>query len=86
MLSLERTSTTDWQYLNGNYDINPLSKEQQAKLHLEYGEKDFDLNYKAKAVPNCSQSSSLQQPDFTGIYIEGTSMSHIASKYFFAYN
>ena len=31
------------------YDMKPLSKEQQAKLHLEYGEKDFDLKLSRKS-------------------------------------
>lgn len=31
------------------YDMKPLSKEQQAKLHLEYGEKDFDRKLSRKA-------------------------------------
>jgi hypothetical protein len=29
--------------------MKPLSKEQQAKLHLEYGEKDFDLKLSRKS-------------------------------------
>ena len=31
------------------YDMKPLSKEHQAKLHLEYGEKDFDLKLSRKS-------------------------------------
>ncbi len=32
-----------------SYDMKPLSKEQQLKLHLEYGEKDFDLKLSKKS-------------------------------------
>lgn len=32
------------------YDLKKLSKEQQAKIHLEYGEKDFDLKLSKKSL------------------------------------
>ncbi|SEI57373.1 alpha/beta fold hydrolase [Streptococcus equinus] len=32
-----------------HYDLHVLTDEQQAKLHLEYGEKDFDLGISKKA-------------------------------------
>lgn len=34
-----------------NYDMKLLTKEQQKKLHLEYGEKDFDLKLSKKSFP-----------------------------------
>lgn len=32
-----------------HYDLHLLTAEQQSKLHLEYGEKDFDLGVSKKA-------------------------------------
>ncbi len=32
-----------------HYDLKPFTDEQQRKLHLEYGEKDFDLSLSKKA-------------------------------------
>ncbi|MCR5509330.1 MAG: hypothetical protein K6F54_00020 [Lachnospiraceae bacterium] len=34
-----------------NYDMKVLTAEQQRKLHLEYGEKDFDLKLSKKSLP-----------------------------------
>ena len=34
-----------------NYDMKVLTTEQQRKLHLEYGEKDFDLKLSKKSLP-----------------------------------
>lgn len=34
-----------------HYDMNVLTAEQQRKLHLEYGEKDFDLKLSKKSLP-----------------------------------
>ena len=33
-----------------HYDLKPLTQSQQVKLHLEYGEKDFDLKFSRKAI------------------------------------
>ena len=33
-----------------HYDLKPFTAEQQEKLHLEYGEKDFDLGLSKKAL------------------------------------
>lgn len=33
-----------------HYDLKPFTAEQQRKLHLEYGEKDFDLGLSKKAI------------------------------------
>ena len=34
-----------------NYDMKVLTADQQRKLHLEYGEKDFDLKLSQKSLP-----------------------------------
>lgn len=34
-----------------HYDMKVLTTEQQQKLHLEYGEKDFDLKLSKKSLP-----------------------------------
>ncbi len=34
-----------------HYDMKELTPEQQRSLHLEYGEKDFDLKLSAKSLP-----------------------------------
>jgi len=34
-----------------HYDLRRLTKEEQAKLHLDFGEKDFDLKYSRKTIP-----------------------------------
>lgn len=34
-----------------HYDMKVLTTEQQRKLHLEYGEKDFDLKLSKKSLP-----------------------------------
>ena len=34
-----------------HYDMKVLTPEQQRKLHLEYGEKDFDLKLSGKSLP-----------------------------------
>lgn len=33
-----------------HYDLQTLTNEQQRKLHLDFGEKDFDLQYSKKAI------------------------------------
>ncbi|MCR5304136.1 MAG: hypothetical protein K6E33_06185 [Lachnospiraceae bacterium] len=50
--NLERVTPRDIDaicYACCHYDLKPLSDEQQQKLHLEYGEEDFDLNASRKA-------------------------------------
>ena len=34
-----------------HYDLRKLTKEEQAKLHLDFGEKDFDWKYSKKTIP-----------------------------------
>ena len=34
-----------------HYDLRRLTDEEQKKLHLDFGEKDFDWMYSKKAVP-----------------------------------
>ena len=34
-----------------HYDLRKLIDEEQKKLHLDFGEKDFDWKYSKKAVP-----------------------------------
>ena len=34
-----------------HYDLKKLTDEQQARLHLDYGEKDFDLKMSRKSIP-----------------------------------
>ncbi len=34
-----------------HYDLRMLTDEEQQKLHLDYGEKDFDLKYSRKTIP-----------------------------------
>ncbi|MBE6117542.1 MAG: hypothetical protein E7188_03210 [Erysipelotrichaceae bacterium] len=34
-----------------HYDLRRLTKEEQAKLHLDFGEKDFDWKYSKKTIP-----------------------------------
>jgi len=34
-----------------HYDLRPLTDEEQSKLHLDFGEKDFDWKYARKTVP-----------------------------------
>ena len=34
-----------------HYDLRPLTNEEQTKLHLDFGEKDFDWRYSKKTVP-----------------------------------
>lgn len=34
-----------------HYDLRKLTEEEQAKLHLDFGEKDFDLKYSKKTIP-----------------------------------
>lgn len=34
-----------------HYDLRKLTGEEQAKLHLDFGEKDFDLKYSKKTIP-----------------------------------
>ena len=34
-----------------HYDLRKLTDEEQKKLHLDFGEKDFDWKYSKKAVP-----------------------------------
>ncbi len=38
-----------------HYNLQLLTQEQQSKLHLEYGEKDFDLGVSKKAFKNIFQ-------------------------------
>ena len=33
-----------------HYDLRPLTEEQQSRLHLDFGEKDFDLRYARKSI------------------------------------
>lgn len=33
-----------------HYDLRPLTRQEQRKLHLDYGEKDFALKYSKKAL------------------------------------
>ena len=34
-----------------HYDLRKLTDEEQKKLHLDFGEKDFDLKYSRKTIP-----------------------------------
>ena len=34
-----------------HYDLRKLTDEEQRKLHLEFGEKDFDWRYSKKTIP-----------------------------------
>ncbi len=34
-----------------HYDLRKLTDEEQQKLHLDFGEKDFDLKYSRKTIP-----------------------------------
>ena len=34
-----------------HYDLRKLSDDEQSKLHLDFGEKDFDWKYSKKAIP-----------------------------------
>ena len=34
-----------------HYDLRRLTEEEQAKLHLDFGEKDFDWKYSRKTIP-----------------------------------
>jgi hypothetical protein len=34
-----------------HYDLRPLTDEEQKKLHLDFGEKDFDWKYSKKTIP-----------------------------------
>ncbi len=34
-----------------HYDLRKLTKDEQAKLHLDFGEKDFDWKYSKKTIP-----------------------------------
>ena len=34
-----------------HYDLRKLTKEEQARLHLDFGEKDFDWKYAKKTIP-----------------------------------
>ncbi len=34
-----------------HYDLRKLTQDEQAKLHLDFGEKDFDWKYSRKTVP-----------------------------------
>ena len=34
-----------------HYDLRKLTREEQAKLHLDFGEKDFDWTYSRKTIP-----------------------------------
>ncbi len=34
-----------------HYDLRVLTEEEQAKLHLDFGEKDFDWKYSRKTIP-----------------------------------
>ena len=33
-----------------HYDLRKLTEEEQKKLHLDFGEKDFDLKYSKKSI------------------------------------
>ena len=34
-----------------HYDLRKLTREEQSRLHLDFGEKDFDLKYSRKTIP-----------------------------------
>ena len=34
-----------------HYDLRKLTQEEQTKLHLDFGEKDFDWKYSRKTIP-----------------------------------
>lgn len=34
-----------------HYDLRRLTRDEQARLHLDFGEKDFDLKYSRKTIP-----------------------------------
>ena len=34
-----------------HYDLRKLTREEQGRLHLDFGEKDFDLKYSGKTIP-----------------------------------
>lgn len=42
-----------------HYDLRRLTDEEQRKLHLDFGEKDFDWRYSRKAIPNYMPKAEL---------------------------
>jgi len=34
-----------------HYELRPLTDEEQKKLHLDFGKKDFDWKYSKKTIP-----------------------------------
>ena len=42
-----------------HYDLRRLTDEEQKKLHLDFGEKDFDWTYSKKAVPRYMPKAEL---------------------------
>ena len=42
-----------------HYDLRKLSDDEQKKLHLDFGEKDFDWKYSRKTVPVCMPYAEL---------------------------
>ena len=46
------------------YDLRKLTDEEQAKLHLDFGEKDFDWKYSKKTIPIYMPDAELAIPGF----------------------
>lgn len=42
-----------------HYDLRKLSDDEQRKLHLDFGEKDYDWRYSRKTVPVCMPNAEL---------------------------
>ncbi len=42
-----------------HYELRPLTEAEQEKLHLDFGEKDFDLRYARKAIPAYMPNAEL---------------------------
>jgi hypothetical protein len=42
-----------------HYDLRKLSDDEQRKLHLDFGEKDFDWQYSKKTIPVCMPNAEL---------------------------
>ena len=48
-----------------HYDLRKLTDEEQAKLHLDFGEKDFDWKYSKKTIPVYMPKAQLViRPDY----------------------
>ncbi len=43
-----------------HYDLRKLTDEEQQKLHLDFGEKDFDLKYSRKTIPTYMPKADMK--------------------------